>query len=160
MKSQIIVPALPSAFAIFALFAVKYISLPLTVLALASFAVCAHASDSDTGTALVPNNHGGYNTVQPSAMPQNSAGLLNGTALVPNNHGGYNVVQPSARPVLIPVFGPNGFSAQVIADSHEKPKFVLKPVGVQDDGHGGKHIIYKKIRYATAEQAEAARQAQ
>ncbi len=82
-----------------------------------------------------------------------------GPALVPNNHGGYNVVQPGARPISIPFFGPQGYSAQVIAQSHEKPKFILVPV-VQDDGHGNKHTVYKKVRFATAEEAEAARLAQ
>ena len=135
--------------------------LSLTIFAAAALAAGAYANDSDSGTALVPNNHGGYNVVEPSAMPQNGAGLLNGTSLVPNNHGSYNVVQPNARPVSVPLFGSNGFAARVITESHnEKPKFVLKAVGVQDDGHGGKHIIYKKIRYATAEEAEAARLAQ
>jgi hypothetical protein len=135
--------------------------LHLTFFAVAALASGAHANDSDSGTGLVPNNHGGYNVVEPAAAPQNGAGLLNGTALVPNNHGGYNVVQPSARPITLPFFGSHGYASQVIAESHnEKPKFILKAVGVQDDGHGSKHIIYKKIRYATAEQAQAARSAQ
>ncbi len=128
---------------------------------MAALAAGAHANDADSGTALVPNNHGGYDVVQPAAMPQNGSGLINGTALVPNNHGGYNVVQPGARPVTIPFFGSNGYAAHVIAQSHnEKPKFFLKAVGVQDDGHGSKHQIYKKIWFATAEDAEAARLAQ
>jgi hypothetical protein len=140
--------------------------LPFTVLLIVFLAACARASDSDTGTALVPNNHGGFNVVQPSAMPQNGAALFNstapaGTSLVPNNHGGYNVVQPSAHAISIPFFGSNGYASHVIAESRtEKPKFILKPVGVQDDGHGGKHPIYKKIWYPTAEAAEAARLAQ
>ncbi len=135
--------------------------LPLTIFAMTALAAGAYANDSDSGTGLVPNNHGGYNVVQPNAAPQGGGGLLNGTSLVPNNHGSYNVVQPNARPITLPFFGSNGYAAHVIADSHnEKPKFVLKAVGLQDDGHGGKHIIYKKIRYATAEQAEAARLAQ
>lgn len=138
--------------------------LPFTILAVTALAAGAYANDSDTGTALVPNNHGGYNVVEPSAMPQNGAGLLNGTngtSLVPNNHGSYNVVQPNPRRMIVPIFGSNGYASQVIAESHnDKPKFILKAVGVQDDGHGSKHIIYKKIRYATAEQAEAARLAQ
>ena len=102
----------------------------LTVLTMAALAACAIADDT-----------------------------VSGTALIPNNHGGYNVVQPGAHPISIPIFGPHGFSDQVIAQSHEKPKFILKPV-VQDDGHGNKHTIYKKIRFATAEEAEAARLAQ
>jgi len=79
-----------------------------------------------------------------------------GTVLVPNNHGGYNVVQTGASPVSIPFFGPKGYASIVIAHSHDKPKFILAPV-VEDLGHGGKITVYKKIYFATAEQAEAAR---
>ncbi len=79
-----------------------------------------------------------------------------GTALVPNNHGGYNVVQPGASSIAVPFFGAHGAAAVIIARSHEKPKFILVPV-VQDAGHGNPHTVYKKIFFATAEEAEAAR---
>ncbi|HEX4086218.1 MAG TPA: hypothetical protein VHY22_14980 [Chthoniobacteraceae bacterium] len=82
-----------------------------------------------------------------------------GTALVTNNHGGYNVVQPGAQSaaVVLPFFGSHGYAAHVIAQSHtEKPKFILKPV-VQDVGHGQKIVVYKRIYFATAEDAEAAK---
>jgi len=79
-----------------------------------------------------------------------------GTVLVPNNHGGYNVTQLGAAPVSIPFFGKHGYAAKVIAESHEKPKFILVPT-TEDVGHGGKIVVYKKIYFATAEEAEAAR---
>ncbi len=79
-----------------------------------------------------------------------------GTTLVPNNHGGYNVTQTGAPHASIPFFGSHGFAATVAEHSHEKPKFILQP-GSQDDGHGNKHTVYKKIRFATAEEAEAAK---
>ena len=79
-----------------------------------------------------------------------------GTALVPNNHGGYNVVQPGARPISIPLFGSHGFASVVIAHSHDKKKFILVPV-IEDVGHGVKITVYKRIYFATAEEAEAAR---
>jgi len=102
--------------------------LPLTVLALGALAAGANANDNNGGTALVPNNHGGY-----------------------------NVVQPGASSISIPFFGSHGYAAHVIEQAHtEKPKFILVP-GVQDDGHGNPHAVYKKIRFATAEEAEAAR---
>jgi hypothetical protein len=79
-----------------------------------------------------------------------------GTALVPNNHGGYNVVQPSAA-TSIGFFGPQGYASNVIAHSHDyKPNFVLQPV-VEDMGHGNKVVVYKKIYFATPEEAEAAK---
>ncbi len=47
--------------------------IPLIALAIAGLAAGAHANDADTpataGTALVSNNHGGYNVVQPGARP-------------------------------------------------------------------------------------------
>ena len=89
----------------------------------------------------------------------NAATSGSGTALVTNNHGGYNVVQPGAQggAVVLPFFGSHGYAAHVIAVAHtEKPKFILKPV-VEDVGHGQKIVVYKKIYYATAEDAEAAK---
>jgi hypothetical protein len=81
----------------------------------------------------------------------------NGTVLVQNGHGGYNVTQLGAAPATLPFFGAHGAAAQMVAESHEKPKFLLVPAGTQDDGHGGKHQIYKKLRFATAEDAAAAK---
>ena len=105
--------------------------IPSTLFAIVVLAAAAHANDNDSGTALVPNNHGGF-----------------------------NVVQPGARPISIPFFGSQGYAARVAAESHsEKPKFILKPV-VQDVGHGNPHIVYKKIHFATAEEAEAVRLSQ
>jgi hypothetical protein len=80
-----------------------------------------------------------------------------GTALVPNNHGGYNVIEPGAKGFSIPFFGVHGFAVHVIAESRaEKPKFILVPV-VEDVGHGNKIVVYKRIYFATAEEAEAAK---
>ena len=79
-----------------------------------------------------------------------------GTALVSNNHGGYNVTRPGARPISIPFFGPNGYASIVNKHSHDKPKFILVPV-LEDVGHGTKITVYKRIYFATAEEAEAAR---
>jgi hypothetical protein len=107
--------------------------LPLIFLSLAAFAVCAYADDTNGGSGS--------------------------SFLVPNGHGGYNVNQAGGPPSSIPFFGFHGYASHVVAQSqNEKPKFILKPV-VIDDGHG-KHVVYKKIRFATAEQAEAARLAQ
>jgi len=126
--------------------------LPFTAalaLTLLTTGVFANDSDNPAGTALVPNNHGGYNVTQPAAMPVS-------TALIPNNHGGYNVTEPGARPVSIPFFGSNGYAAIVITHSHDKPKFILVPV-IEDVGHGVKITVYKRVYFATAEQAEAAK---
>lgn len=80
-----------------------------------------------------------------------------GTTLVPNNHGGFNVVQTGGLPVSLGFFGSHGFAAKVIAESRaEKPKFILRAV-VEDVGHGGKIVVYKRIYFATAEEAEAAK---
>lgn len=79
-----------------------------------------------------------------------------GTVLVTNNHGGYNVTQPGASAASIPFFGAHGYASHAIAESHEKPKFILRPVA-EDVGHGGKVIVYKRIYFATAEEAEAAK---
>jgi hypothetical protein len=78
-----------------------------------------------------------------------------GTSLVPNNHGGYNVIEGNAPPPAIPFFGSHGFATKVIAQSHDKKSFILVPV-VQDDGHG-KHTVYKRVYFATPEEAEAAK---
>jgi hypothetical protein len=79
-----------------------------------------------------------------------------GTVLVTNNHGGYNVAEPGARPATLPFFGTKGFAAKVIAHSHDKVRFILVPV-VEDVGHGGKITVYKRIYFATPEEAEAAK---
>jgi hypothetical protein len=129
---------------------------PLAFLALALLAAPAFGSDTDTGTALVPNNHGGYNVVQPGAPGFGSGSDTPvGTALVPNNHGGYNVVQPGAHGITIPFFGSHGFAAKVIEHSHDPKSFVMVAV-VVDDGHG-KHTVYKRVYYPTPEDAEAAK---
>ncbi|MGA3169582.1 MAG: hypothetical protein ABSE62_01075 [Chthoniobacteraceae bacterium] len=79
-----------------------------------------------------------------------------GTALVTNNHGGYNVIQPGAT-ASIGFFGPQGYAANVVAHSHDyRPNFVLQPV-VEDMGHGNKVVVYKKIYFATPEDAAAAK---
>ena len=83
-----------------------------------------------------------------------------GAVLVPNNHGGYNATYPSARngaTQILPFFGTHGFAAHVIAHSRDKPSFLLVPV-VEDVGHGNKITVYKKIFFATPEEAEAAKQ--
>jgi hypothetical protein len=104
--------------------------IPLIALAIAGLTAGAYANDADTA----------------------------GTALVPNNHGGYNVVQPGSHPISLPFFGAHGYAAHVMAESRtaEKPKFILVP-GVQDAGHGNPHVVYHKKFFATAEEAEAAR---
>jgi hypothetical protein len=81
-----------------------------------------------------------------------------GTALVTNNHGGYNVVQPGAQAAALPFFGSHGYAAHVVQEARtgEKPKFILVPVA-EDVGHGQKVIVYKKIYFATAEEAAAAK---
>ena len=79
-----------------------------------------------------------------------------GTSLVTNNHGGYNVVQPGGHAFTLPFFGSKGYAAKVDAAAHEPPIFILVPV-VQDVGHGDKITVYKRIYFATAEQAEAAK---
>ena len=86
----------------------------------------------------------------------NDGGSAAGTTLISNNHGGYNVSQPGARPISMPFFGSKGYAAQVNAHAHDKPKFILVPV-LEDMGHGSKTTVYKRIYFATAEQAEAAR---
>jgi hypothetical protein len=104
--------------------------LPLTAaLAVAALAAVASASDTDKGTALVPNSHGGYNVVQ--------QGATSGT-------------------LVIPFFGKHGYASKVIAEAHEKPKFILVH-STQDTGHGSTIVVYKKKRFATAEEAEAAK---
>jgi hypothetical protein len=86
----------------------------------------------------------------------------NDTLLIPNSHGGYNVIQQGGQRGSIPLFGPHGFAAhmreQARVDANEKPKFIIYPV-VEDDGHGNKHTVYKKVKFATAEEAEAAKAA-
>jgi hypothetical protein len=80
-----------------------------------------------------------------------------GTSLVPNNHGGYNVVQTGGRPISLGFFGSQGYAAKVIAESRaEKPRFILRPV-VEDVGHGSKIVVFKRVYFATAEEAEAAK---
>ena len=130
---------------------------PFAFLALALLAAPAFGSDAPAGTALVPNNHGGYNVVQPDApgFGSDTPATPVGTSLVPNNHGGYNVVQPGARGISIPFFGSHGFASKVIAHSHDEKSFVLVPI-VVDDGHG-KHTVYKRVYYPTPEDAEAAK---
>jgi hypothetical protein len=77
------------------------------------------------------------------------------TFLVPNPHGGYNVVQSGGPPSSIPFFGSHGFASNVVAHAHDKPKFILRPF-LEDDGHGKKITVYKRIYFATPEEAEAA----
>ena len=129
--------------------------LAFLALALALLAVPAFGSDSSSGTNLVPNNHGGYNVAQPNAPGFGSDNTPAGTSLVPNNHGGYNTVQPGAGPIAIPFFGSQGFASKVIAQSHAKKNFVMVAI-IVDDGHG-KHTVYKRVYYATPEEAEAAK---
>ena len=80
----------------------------------------------------------------------------NSAVVVANPHGGYNVIQSGGHHGSIPFFGFHGFASKVIAHSHDKPKYILRPV-VEDVGHGSKIVVYKKIYFATAEEAEAAR---
>ncbi len=102
--------------------------IPLTALALASLAVAAYADDTSSN----------------SGSP------------VPNGHGGYNISQPVAPRDSLAFFGGGGFATKVIQESHhEKPKFIIVPV-TQNDGHSN-HVVYKKIHFATAEEAEAAK---
>jgi len=79
-----------------------------------------------------------------------------GTVLVPNSHGGYNVTQAGAHAISIPFFGTHGYAARVIAEGHNKPNFILVP-GVEDVGHGSKVVVYHRVYFATPEEAEAAR---
>lgn len=122
----------------------------MATLAAALTAARANDGDSSTGTALVTNNHGGYNVVEPSAAQPTSA-------LITNNHGGYNVVNPSIQHNSLPFFGTHGYATKVIAEAHdEKPKFILVPV-VEDVGHGSKIVVFKRVYFATAEEAEQAK---
>jgi len=81
------------------------------------------------------------------------------TFQVQNPHGGYNVIQGGRAPSTVAFFGSGGFAARVVAHSHDKPKFILRPT-LEDDGHGKKITVYKKIYFATPEEAEAAKQNQ
>jgi hypothetical protein len=141
---------------------------PLTALALAALAASTYANDSDssssssTGNLLVPSGHGGYNVVQGSALPQSTAlfgphGSTSNNFLVPSPHGGYNVVQGKGLPESMPFFGSNGYARNAVEIDKATPKkFVLQPM-VIDDGHG-KHTVYKKVYFATAEEAAASRE--
>jgi hypothetical protein len=104
--------------------------LPLTLLALAAIASGASANDND-----------------------------NATFMVANPHGGYNVIQANGPPAAIPFFGNQGFATRVIQqqaqDSKKPRRYILKPVS-QGDGHSN-HVVYHKIYFATAEEAEAAK---
>lgn len=100
------------------------------ILAVAALAVGAYGNDGDSGAYVVQGPHGGY-----------------------------NVIQAGGHPASIPFFGFHGFAVHAIALSHEKPKYILHPV-TQDDGHGNKLVVYKKIYYRTAEEAEAAKSKQ
>jgi hypothetical protein len=100
--------------------------------------------------------------VQGSALPASTA-LFGGHSstssnfLVPSPHGGYNVVQGRGLPDSIAFFGSHGFAAKVNEEERTTPKtFVLQPM-VIDDGHG-KHTVYKKVYFATAEEAAAAKE--
>ena len=124
-------------------------------LALAALAAAAHANDSDAGAVLVPNNHGGFNSANPSVLGA-TTGIVNGAVLVPNNHGGYNTANPNALAAAIPFFGAHGFAANVIAHAHDKRAFILVP-GTEDQGHGVKIVVYRKVYFATQEQADAAK---
>jgi len=101
--------------------------LPVTALILISLAAASHANDGAPATFQVQNPHGGY-----------------------------SVIQAGGPPATLPLFGLHGFGALVIAHSHDKRRFILRPT-LEDDGHGKKITVYKKIYYATAEEAEAAR---
>jgi hypothetical protein len=130
----------------------------IAALALGSLAATLHASDTDTGTALVPNSHGGYDVTHPDVRKDKNEGDL-GTALVTNNHGGYNVTNPGAArkgKITLPFFGEHGYASKVISESKGKPNFVLIPT-VEDVGHGAKVVVFKKVYFATPEEAEAAK---
>jgi opacity protein-like surface antigen len=75
---------------------------------------------------------------------------------VQNPHGGYNVIQGGAPHQGLAFFGAGGFASHAIAHAHDKPNFILRPT-LEDDGHGKKIVVYKKIYYATPEEAEAAK---
>jgi hypothetical protein len=82
-----------------------------------------------------------------------------GTSLVTNNHGGYNTVQNGVhRAVIIPFFGFNGFAAHVHATSKQPKSYLIHPV-VQGTGHD-QHTVYHKVQYASPADAEAAKMAQ
>jgi len=71
-------------------------------------------------------------------------------------HGGYTVMQ-GTKHSSIAFFGSGGFASNALAHAHDQPNFVLRPAGFEDDGHGNKIAIYKKVYYATPEEAEAAK---
>jgi hypothetical protein len=75
---------------------------------------------------------------------------------VQNPHGGYNVIQGSAPHQGLAFFGSGGYAAHAMEHAHDKPNFILVP-SLEDDGHGKKIVVYKKIYYATPEEAEAAK---
>jgi len=140
--------------------------LTLTALAMAALVSAAYADDNSNGTFLAPSPHGGYNAIQAGGPPSSSpifgshGNASSGTFLAPSPHGGYNVIQAGGPPASIPFFGSHGYATKMIAEEHApgyKKNFILQPV-VIDDGHG-KHTVYKKIYFATAEEAEAAKAA-
>jgi opacity protein-like surface antigen len=73
--------------------------------------------------------------------------------LVASPHGGYNVIQGGQAHGAIAFFGSHGFAA---VHAHDKPSYIIRPY-IAMDGHGNKHTVYKKIYFATPEEAEAAR---
>jgi hypothetical protein len=127
----------------------------------------AFADPTASSGDQVQSPHGGYNVIQGGARPSGNAlfgpgGLFSTPApnsgdQVQNPHGGYNVIQGGNKPSSIAVFGSGGFLAQAKTHPHDKPSFILRPAGFEDNGHGGKIAIYKKIYYATPEEAEAAK---
>lgn len=72
-------------------------------------------------------------------------------------HGGYNVIQGGAPAPSLPFFGSHGYAVKVVAEErlHKKKSFIIVPTQ-EDDGHGNKHTVYKKVFFATPDEAAAA----
>jgi len=138
--------------------------LSIAILALSLLTAGAYADPAASTGDQVQNPHGGYNVIQGGAKQSGNAlfgagGLFSSPApsatyQAQSPHGGYTVVQ-GTKHSSIALFGTGGFAARA---AHEKPNFILRPAGYEDNGHGGKIAIYKKVYYATPEEAEAARE--
>ena len=123
--------------------------LPLFALAVLPFASLADDSNGNSAPFIVQNPHGGYNTIQSTKPPPSDP------FIVLNPHGGYSTIQSTKPPAAIPFFGPVGFAHNAVVHSQDPKSFVLVPV-VVDNGHG-KYTVYKKVYYATPEDAAAAK---
>ena len=113
------------------------------------FAAMADDSNGNSSPFIVPNPHGGYNTIQSTKPPASDP------FIVLSPHGGYNTIQSTRPPAALPFFGNVGFAHNAMVHAHDPKSFLIVPV-VVDDGHG-KHTVYQRVYYATPEDAAAAK---